>query len=503
MWQVEQNSGVRMNGFMNVWRWRDGSIRMRSLLTSFSSLVLREGERVLLALLDDVAAVPAQVLDLGDRVARHAREALLRLELVVRERRHRRLAHLPGEEDDRVVAAGAPLRLLAADAVGHQLDGAPVERVVERREAVGRLLPSLEGVRVALLAVRSSRRASSRRGAPGRTSRPTRGRTACRRSCSRCAAAASRACGGPAITRRNAATAPPHWREQPEVQLVDRRAPVKDERDERDRDREDVGEVDRPVRERRALERHRDAGPMHRSASATIVMPGGLRVAGSGCSRASAAPCVNAKTRNGIAMSSPSTRCMSSIAMKNDEYFVNDDEVDRVRRHQAERARGGSCRAASARDEGRPLARTAPSFWVFMRRILNPEDSRVNVAPSSPASHSAASRIGLAGEASGGVGGVELFDHAVGGNICFGPEQGAPSITRRVAPPGSCLEEGRGRGWSADGERERAARRIADGVGIASRPHPPSKKNPRWVRTREPALWRSRLPPGGSEANPL
>ncbi len=39
MWQVEQNSGVLMNGFMNVWRWRDGSIRIRSLLTSLSSLL--------------------------------------------------------------------------------------------------------------------------------------------------------------------------------------------------------------------------------------------------------------------------------------------------------------------------------------------------------------------------------------------------------------------------------------------------------------------------------
>ena len=197
MWHVAQNSGVRMNGFMNVWRWRDGSIRIRSLLTSLSVLLLRERERVLLALLDDVAAVAAQVLDLGDRVAGHAGEALLRLELVVRERRHRRLAHLAREEDDGVVAARAPLRLLAADAVGHQLDGAPVERVVEGREAVGALLPALEGVGVALLAVRVRGELLPVEEALveglGRREEELRVAVAC----SRCAAAASRACGGP------------------------------------------------------------------------------------------------------------------------------------------------------------------------------------------------------------------------------------------------------------------------------------------------------------------
>ena len=34
------------------------------------------------------------------------------------------------------------------------------------------------------------------------------------------------------------------------------------------------------------------------------------------------APCVKAKMRKGMAIRRPSTRCMSSIAMKNEEYFV-------------------------------------------------------------------------------------------------------------------------------------------------------------------------------------
>ena len=61
---------------------------------------------------------------------------------------------------------------------------------------------------------------------------------------------------------------------------------------------------------------------MQRRASATIVIPAifALRFRMFASIRA---PCVNAKTRKGMAMRSPSTRCMSSIAMKNDEYFVN------------------------------------------------------------------------------------------------------------------------------------------------------------------------------------
>ena len=51
------------------------------------------------------------------------------------------------------MAAGAPLRALAADPVGHELDALPVERVVERGETVRRPLPLVEGVGVARLAV--------------------------------------------------------------------------------------------------------------------------------------------------------------------------------------------------------------------------------------------------------------------------------------------------------------------------------------------------------------
>ena len=62
---------------------------------------------------------------------------------------------------------------------------------------------------------------------------------------------------------------------------------------------------------------------MHVRASVTIVMPAAfafrLRMFAS-----IRGPCVNAKTRNGIAMSTPRTRCMRSIPMKNDEIFVND-----------------------------------------------------------------------------------------------------------------------------------------------------------------------------------
>ena len=45
-----------------------------------------------------------------------------------------------------------------------------------------------------------------------------------------------------------------------EVQLVNGRAAVKDERDQRERDRADVRDVDGAVRERRALESHVGAG---------------------------------------------------------------------------------------------------------------------------------------------------------------------------------------------------------------------------------------------------
>ena len=61
--------------------------------------------------------------------------------------------------------------------------------------------------------------------------------------------------------------------------------------------------------------------PMHRSARVTIVMPAifALRFRMFASIRA---PWVNAKTRKGMAIRRPSTRCMSSIAMKNEEYFV-------------------------------------------------------------------------------------------------------------------------------------------------------------------------------------
>ena len=57
LWQVEQNSGVRMNGFRNVLRWSDGSMRMSSRLTAREGAALREGEGILLRFLDDVRAV--------------------------------------------------------------------------------------------------------------------------------------------------------------------------------------------------------------------------------------------------------------------------------------------------------------------------------------------------------------------------------------------------------------------------------------------------------------
>jgi hypothetical protein len=230
----------------------------QELVDFLEHLVARERERVLLALLDDVTAVAAQVLDLGDRVAGHAGEALLRLELVVRERRHRRLAHLAREEDDGVVAARAPLRLLAPDAVRHQLDGAAVERVVERGEAVGALFPALEGVRMAFLAVLVrgellpvEKALVERLGRGEEELRvAVRVHDALRRLLELVEARHHE-------EERGDGAAP--LREHPEVQLVDGGAPVTDERDERRRDREDVREVDRAVRERRPLEGHRDA----------------------------------------------------------------------------------------------------------------------------------------------------------------------------------------------------------------------------------------------------
>ncbi len=38
MWQVEQNSGVRMNGFRNVFRCSEGSIRMSRRFTARRAL---------------------------------------------------------------------------------------------------------------------------------------------------------------------------------------------------------------------------------------------------------------------------------------------------------------------------------------------------------------------------------------------------------------------------------------------------------------------------------
>ncbi len=259
----------------------------QELVDLVERLVLRERERILLALLDDVAAVPAQVLDLGDRVAGHAGQPLLRLELVVGERRHRGLAHLAREEDDGVVAARAPLRLLAADAVGHQLDGAPVEGVVERREAVGALLPALVAVGVALLAVLVRgellpvEQALVERLGRGEEELgvAVRVHDALRRLLQLVEA------GHHEEERRDGA-AP--LGEHPEVQLVDGRAPVEDERDERDRDREDVREVDGAVRERGALEGHVDARADARERERDDRDARDLRVRGSGCSRASA-----------------------------------------------------------------------------------------------------------------------------------------------------------------------------------------------------------------------
>ncbi len=220
--------------------------------------VLGEGEGVLLGLLDHVGAVAARVLDLGDRVAGHAGQTLLRLPRVVREGGLRRGAHLAGEEDHRVVAARAPLRPLAADLVRHELDALPVERVVERGEAVRRPLPLVERVGVALLAVLVGRellsveKALVERLGGGRVE----DRVAVHVHDALRRLLELREDGHRGEEDRDRA-AP--GEEPPELEPVGVRAPVQDERDEGERDRRDVREPDRAVGEGRAAEGHEDA----------------------------------------------------------------------------------------------------------------------------------------------------------------------------------------------------------------------------------------------------
>ena len=220
--------------------------------------VLRERERVLFGLLDHVGTVAARVLDFGDRVARHAGQALLRLPRVVREGGLRGGAHLPGEEDDGIVAAGAPLRALAADLVGHQLDALPIERVVERGEPVRGALPLAERVGMALLAVGVGGELLSVQqplveGLGGRgvedgvavdVDEAPRRLLELRDDGHRAEEDRHRAAPG---------------EEPPELQLVAVGAPVENERDQRERHRADVREPDRAVVQRGAAEGHEDA----------------------------------------------------------------------------------------------------------------------------------------------------------------------------------------------------------------------------------------------------
>ena len=239
-------------------------------------LVLREGERVLLGLLDDVGAVAAKVLDLGDRVARHAGQALLRLPGIVGKLRLGRRAHLSREQDDRIMAAGAPLGALAADPVRHHLDALAVERIVERGKAVCRALPLVERVGMAGLAVVVGRQLL-------RVEEPLVEGLRVGGEEDRVAVDVDDALGrfleagddGHRPEEHGDRAAP--GEEAAELQLVRVGAPVKDEGDQGERDRQDVSEPHPLVVERRALEDHEDPGGDADDGEAEDPEPGDLR----------------------------------------------------------------------------------------------------------------------------------------------------------------------------------------------------------------------------------
>ena len=116
---------------------------------------VREGERVVLWLLDRVVGVAARAVDVGDRVAGRAGDPGVGGRLVDVEVR---IVEGAGEEDHRIVAAGAEAgRLHVARALvrllARLLHGEAVGRVVERAEPVGAVAPTLVDVGVAFDAV--------------------------------------------------------------------------------------------------------------------------------------------------------------------------------------------------------------------------------------------------------------------------------------------------------------------------------------------------------------
>ncbi len=89
-----------------------------------------------------------------------------------------------------------------------------------------------------------------------------------------------------------------------------------------------------------------------------------------------------------------------------------------------------------------------------MRRILNRPRTHESTCSELARQPLGGVAVGLAGEAPGGVGGVELLDHSVGGNTCFGPEQ-----CLQQHSSGGAVEDllRRGRGGGEGGWLERAA----------------------------------------------
>ena len=157
------------------------------------------------------------------------------------------------------MAARAPLRAFAPDSIRHQLDALPIEGIVERREPMRRAFPLMERVGVAGLAVVVRRELL-------RVEEPLIERLRGGREEHGVAVHVDDALGRLLEFRDDA-----HRCEEddhgaspgiqtPELELVGVRPPVKDKRDERQGNREDVSQPDRPMRERSAFEDHERAG---------------------------------------------------------------------------------------------------------------------------------------------------------------------------------------------------------------------------------------------------
>ncbi len=157
-----------------------------------------------------------------------------------------------------------------------------------------------------------------------------------------------------AMPARNAATAPPHWKSRLKCSLWTAARRWRMKAIERERNRADVRDVDGPVRERRALERHVDARRDARERERDDRDAGRLRLPVADV-REHPRAVREREDEERDRDEHPEDEVHEEHPHEERRDLRERHEVDRVRGHEPERDEEERRRASSARDEERLL----------------------------------------------------------------------------------------------------------------------------------------------------